>query len=134
MTDGRKARRCADPWWRGWLRRPAWVRPKLFVSCSRRFTVAFRAFHPGQFVSGGIANPTTDTVELLTETEKLNETRLQPGWSWASGAPPRSRDTLRGIFFQVVSDGVVVQTFSDPSVLQEEIERERPSFFYPPKR
>jgi len=78
--------------------------------------------------------PPRESLTVLTKTDTLNETRLRPGWVWSSGAPPSSRDTLRGIYFQILYDGEVVQTFARPSALEEEMEEERPLFFFPRER
>ena len=86
----------------------------------------------GQFLIKSL--PANHTFEQDTESGTLREVRLQPGWVWTSGAPPRSRDVLRGLYYQVVIEDEVVQAFSNPGNLSEEMERERHPFFFPRRR
>lgn len=75
--------------------------------------------------------PFREEMKFLTGKGTLRQTRLHPGFRWGSGAPPNSRDRLRGIFFQIVADEEVVQTVARPSTLGDEMEAERPPMFFP---
>ena len=67
---------------------------------------------------------THDTVRM-----RLVETRLKPGWKWASGAPATSRDALRGLFFRVYYKGEVIQEYSRPDTFWREMDEAQRKFF-----
>ncbi len=75
----------------------------------------FKDWQQGKIPS--IELPDGETIELETDKVKLVESRVKPGYRWASGAPSTSRDKLAGIYVAIFQDGVFRREFALPSGL-----------------
>lgn len=60
-----------------------------------------------------------DKYTFVTDPMMLIQTQLQPGYGWANGASPRSKDALRGLWLRVFVDGQQVCEFANPPELKE---------------
>lgn len=63
-----------------------------------------------------------ETYEFETKTILLRETRLQPGYRWASGAPSTTRDALRGLVIRLYFQDQLIHEWARPQVLSREVD------------
>lgn len=60
-----------------------------------------------------------DKFSFTTDSVVLIGTQLDAGWVWMSGANPRSKDALKGLWLRMFVDGRQVAEFIDPPGLKE---------------
>lgn len=60
-----------------------------------------------------------DKYNFTTDSVVLTGIQLAPGWVWASGANPRSKDALRGLWMRVFVDGKQVAEYINPPGLKD---------------
>lgn len=58
------------------------------------------------------------TFAFDTDPVDLTKTQLASGWTYGSGAKPRSRDTLVGLWIRAYAEGKVIAEYSEPAGLR----------------